>query len=358
MAHTQNPAGGAYQQHGVLRVAAGFFVVFDDLDLRLGQIRIRPRGGNGGHNGVGDLIEVLGTDRFSRLRLGIGQSPSGGVIDHVLEPFGQDELPTVEAMVEDATNAALCWLREGVQSAMNRYNAALANSHEASAGGSKADRDAQSGVSQEFSERTKLKVVAPAVAEGAGPVSQTAVKERLYEGMFLLDSNQAAKDWSDLEAHVRGILERHSARIEHAERWPDQRLATEIKGVKKGTYYLTYFYAPTEAIAAIRRDVELTDRILRCMVVQEDFLEEEMKRRQEQARRRAAQPTPHAAPREDPAPPAEEADSFVAEPAAKGNDLLEEEVTAAAEGSVEESFAEEGDHSEGADSSDEKPSQE
>ena len=189
-------------------------------------------------------------------------------------------------------------------------------------------------------------------------MSQTAVKERLYEGMFLLDSNQAAQDWSDLEAHVRGILERHSAKIEHAERWPDQRLATEIKGVKKGTYYLTYFYAPTEAIAAIRRDVELTDRILRCLVVQEDFLAEEMKRRQEQARRRSAQPTPAAPARTGPSPEAEETESAVAEAAAEVRDFSEEESAAETEGSSEDSFAEESGSSDEAEASEEKPSAE
>ena len=123
--------------------------------------------------------------------------------------------------------------------------------------------------------------------------------ERLYEGMFLLDANEAAKGWADLEGHITGLLEKHEARLEHSERWPDQRLATEIKGVKKGTYFLTYFNAPTQSIAGLRRDIELSDKILRFLVVQEEFLEEEMQRRKDQARRRAEQPaTP---------PPAKEA---------------------------------------------------
>jgi small subunit ribosomal protein S6 len=119
--------------------------------------------------------------------------------------------------------------------------------------------------------------------------------ERLYEGLFLLDSNEAAKGWSELEGHITGLLDKHEARVEHAERWPDQRLATEVQGVKKGTYFLTFFRAPAEGIVGLRRDVELSDRILRFLVTRETFTEDEMIRRREQARRRAEHPAPQAA---------------------------------------------------------------
>ncbi len=135
-----------------------------------------------------------------------------------------------------------------------------------------------------------------------GATEGAKLTERLYEGMFLLDSNEASKGWTDLEGHITGLLEKNEARLEHSERWPDQRLATEIKGVKKGTYFLTYFNAPTQSIAGLRRDIELSDKILRFLVVQEDFLDEEMKRRKDQARRRAEQP---ASPPPAPAPVAE-----------------------------------------------------
>ncbi len=111
--------------------------------------------------------------------------------------------------------------------------------------------------------------------------------ERLYEGMFLLDANETAKDWSELESHVKTLLSKNQARLEYGERWPDQKLAYEIKGVRKGTYYLTYFRAATERIADLRRDVELSEHILRLLVVQEEFLEEEMERRREAAARRS-----------------------------------------------------------------------
>jgi small subunit ribosomal protein S6 len=62
---------------------------------------------------------------------------------------------------------------------------------------------------------------------------------RLYEGMFLIDSNLAAKDWTELETHIQEILKRNRAELLYSERWPDRRLAYDIKGCKKGTYYLT-----------------------------------------------------------------------------------------------------------------------
>lgn len=98
--------------------------VSDDLDLELGRIRVRRGGSSGGHKGVTDLVERLGTEAFHRLRLGIGRPPPGcGVERYVLEGFLEDERPLADAMVERAAEAARCWLLEGVQSAMNRYNA-------------------------------------------------------------------------------------------------------------------------------------------------------------------------------------------------------------------------------------------
>lgn len=113
---------------------------------------------------------------------------------------------------------------------------------------------------------------------------------RLYEGMFLLDANETARDWSALENHIQQLLTKHQAHVEYSERWPDQRLAYDVKGVRKGTYYLTYFRAPPETISDLRRDVELSEQILRFLVIREDWLEAEMQRRQEAAARRAQQP--------------------------------------------------------------------
>jgi PTH1 family peptidyl-tRNA hydrolase len=98
-------------------------VILDDLDLPLGTLRIRPKGGSGGHKGLTDIIRRLGTQDFPRIRFGIGRPP--GRMDpaaYVLRRFDQDELPIVGPTVERAIKAVEVWLSEGIDIAMNRYN--------------------------------------------------------------------------------------------------------------------------------------------------------------------------------------------------------------------------------------------
>jgi PTH1 family peptidyl-tRNA hydrolase len=98
-------------------------IVYDDLALDLGQIRLRGKGGAGGHNGVQDIIDALNSANFPRLRIGIGASfPRGQQVDFVLAPFDEEEQPVIEGAVEDAAEAALVFVREGLVPAMNRFN--------------------------------------------------------------------------------------------------------------------------------------------------------------------------------------------------------------------------------------------
>ena len=98
-------------------------VVYDDLDLPLGRLRLRPEGGSGGHKGMRSIIDLLGSQSFPRLRVGIGRPPGGmEAADYVLQPFDPEEQPLVEAVVEQAVAAVLCWLGEGIEAAMERYN--------------------------------------------------------------------------------------------------------------------------------------------------------------------------------------------------------------------------------------------
>jgi len=98
-------------------------VVHDDLDLALGQLRLRPRGGAGGHRGVESVIAVLGTDAFSRLRVGIGRPPDGvDPVEYVLAPFAPGELALAEAALDRAAEAVDTLVSQGVEAAMNRYN--------------------------------------------------------------------------------------------------------------------------------------------------------------------------------------------------------------------------------------------
>jgi len=102
---------------------------------------------------------------------------------------------------------------------------------------------------------------------------------KLYEGMFLFDSNLATKDWPGLERHVQDLLQRNSAELVYAEKWPDRKLSYELRGCKKGTYYLVYFKAPPQAIAGLKRDSELSERVLRLLVIYDEELVNDCQKR-------------------------------------------------------------------------------
>ncbi len=102
-----------------------FLVVYDEIHLPLGKLRLRPQGSPGGHRGLESVLESLATDRVPRLRLGIApaQLPAGSELaEFVLTPFAADELPSVEEMIERAAEACLVWATEGPAVAMQRFN--------------------------------------------------------------------------------------------------------------------------------------------------------------------------------------------------------------------------------------------
>jgi len=98
-------------------------VISDDVSLPLGRIRIRASGSAGGHNGLKSIIYSLHTDAFPRVRVGIG-SPRGEMVDHVLSRFSKAEQPCVQDAVDTASDAIEVMLADGIEAAMNRFNAA------------------------------------------------------------------------------------------------------------------------------------------------------------------------------------------------------------------------------------------
>lgn len=109
------------QAHGA--TAADLIVVYDDLDLPLGRIRIRNNGGAGGHRGVSSIIEHLGAVPFCRIRLGIGRPPEGvAVMDYVLAPFSEAERVDLGKVIDRATEGFRCLVHQGAQVAMAVYN--------------------------------------------------------------------------------------------------------------------------------------------------------------------------------------------------------------------------------------------
>ena len=110
--------------------AAGFYkidvsdiiVVYDDISLPIGSLRIREKGSAGGHNGMKSIIYLLGKDNFPRIRLGVGSNGERDLADHVLGKFSKEEMNGFSASVEDAVEAISYMLKGDTQKAMNLYN--------------------------------------------------------------------------------------------------------------------------------------------------------------------------------------------------------------------------------------------
>jgi len=114
----------------VVATALGFYklsvrdllVITDDMDLEPGRIRIRAKGSAGGHNGLADIIEKLGTNAFARCRIGIGRSSEDDAVDHVLDKPAKEEEPLLAEAIERARKAVLCWIEYGTEKTMNEFN--------------------------------------------------------------------------------------------------------------------------------------------------------------------------------------------------------------------------------------------
>ena len=110
--------------------AAGFYrldvgdllVVSDDLDLEPGRIRLRAKGSAGGHNGLADIAQKLGTTEFARCRIGIGRSDVQESVSYVLDRPTKAQKPLLAEAVERATEAVFCWIENGIETAMNKFN--------------------------------------------------------------------------------------------------------------------------------------------------------------------------------------------------------------------------------------------
>ncbi|MDT8302648.1 MAG: aminoacyl-tRNA hydrolase [Sedimentisphaerales bacterium] len=114
----------------VVATASGFYklstkdllVITDDMDLEPGRIRIRAKGSAGGHNGLADIIEKLGTNNFARCRIGIGRSSKDDAVDHVLDKPAKEEEPLLAEAIERARKAVFCWIEYGTEKTMNEFN--------------------------------------------------------------------------------------------------------------------------------------------------------------------------------------------------------------------------------------------
>ncbi|MBP1890292.1 PTH1 family peptidyl-tRNA hydrolase [Clostridium moniliforme] len=101
-------------------------VIYDDISLDLGKIRIRRKGSAGGHNGIKSIIAHVGSDEFSRIKIGVGQ-PKGDLVNYVLGKFSKEEKEVLEEVLEVSKLATDTIIREDINSAMNKYNGFKAN---------------------------------------------------------------------------------------------------------------------------------------------------------------------------------------------------------------------------------------
>ncbi|MBQ3666132.1 MAG: aminoacyl-tRNA hydrolase [Lachnospiraceae bacterium] len=98
-------------------------VIYDDINLEVGKLRIRAKGSAGGHNGIKSIIAHLGTDQFKRIRIGVGEKPAGyDLADYVLGHFDKADQAQIEEATKDVADALNIMIENGINAAMNQYN--------------------------------------------------------------------------------------------------------------------------------------------------------------------------------------------------------------------------------------------
>ncbi len=111
-------AAGFYK----LDLASDLLVIVDDMALEPGKIRVRAKGSAGGHKGLADIIDKLGTNNFGRLRIGIGQRGGETAVDFVLDKPTKAERSLLEKAIEETREAVFCWVEYGIEKTMNKFN--------------------------------------------------------------------------------------------------------------------------------------------------------------------------------------------------------------------------------------------
>ena len=97
-------------------------VVYDDMDFEPGEVRLRQKGSAGSHNGMKSIVQHLGTTEFPRLRVGIGKPIWQNAASYVLSRLTPEEMPLIQEAITQAAEAAECFVKEGIDAAMNKYN--------------------------------------------------------------------------------------------------------------------------------------------------------------------------------------------------------------------------------------------
>lgn len=118
-----NESGDAMRMVEV--TGSNLLLICDDVNLPLGTIRLRPQGSAGGHHGLESCLAALGTEEIPRLRIGVGTAQLPRDLERfVLSPFSSDERPVIRQAIEQAADACVTWIKEGIEAAMNQFNKA------------------------------------------------------------------------------------------------------------------------------------------------------------------------------------------------------------------------------------------
>ena len=108
---------------------------------------------------------------------------------------------------------------------------------------------------------------------------KTTAEKKMYEGMFLVDSAKAASDWDGVNSAIKRVLDRAKAEIVSMKKWDDRKLAYNIRSVERGTYILCYFKADGEQIQGIEKAVQLSEKIIRVLILStEQMTKEDMEK--------------------------------------------------------------------------------
>ena len=149
---------------------------------------------------------------------------------------------------------------------------------------------------------------------------KTAVKQNLYEAMFLVDSSEAASDWSGVNKTIEGMLKRADAEIVSIRKWDERRLAYKIGHKERGTYILCYFRAEGGKVEGVERDVQLSERVMRVLILNAEHMTQEdikkdtpamaAEKRQQEILKKAKEKTESVAESAESAEPEEEAEDW------------------------------------------------
>ncbi len=149
-------------------------VIYDDISLAPGTIRVRKKGSAGGHNGMKSIIQHLGTENFPRIRVGIGEKPSGwDLADFVMAPFSKEDREKVDEAVRDAASAVELFLQDDLDGAMNRFN---------KKGDAEAKAAKKAAKAAARAERARQRELAKAAEETGSEVVQSSVPESEVSG--------------------------------------------------------------------------------------------------------------------------------------------------------------------------------